>query len=171
MRALQISELGGPSSLRPADLPEPAADHPMTPGEGVVIAGAPAGVAFPDALQSRGLYQFKPDLPFVPGAELSGVVVESSDDSFSPGDRVAAMTLLGAMAERAVASPAMTFALPDELDFAEGAALVLNYHTALFALKYRGRLTEGEWVLVHGAAGGVGTASLQVAKALGAHTI
>jgi NADPH:quinone reductase len=65
----------------------------------------------------------------------------------------------------------MTFALPDELDFAQGAALVLNYHTALFALKYRGRLSEGEWVLVHGAAGGVGTASLQVSKALGAKTI
>src|SRR5262249_40197491 len=109
--------------------------------------------------------------PFVPGAEVSGVVVESSDPSFEPGQRVAAMTLLGAMAEKAVAPVAMTFALPDELDFAQGAALVLNYHTALFALKYRGRLAEGEWVLVHGAAGGVGTASLQVAKGLRAKTI
>jgi NADPH2:quinone reductase len=171
MRALQIEELGGPEAVKVIDAPEPEASHFSTPGQGVVIDVKAAAVSFPDVLQSRGLYQFKPDLPFVPGAELSGVVVESSDPSFEPGQRVAAMTLLGAMAERAVAPLAMTFALPDELDFAQGAALVLNYHTALFALKYRGRLAEGEWVLVHGAAGGVGTASLQVSKALGAKTI
>jgi NADPH:quinone reductase len=171
MRALQIEELGGPDAVKVIDAPEPEANHFSTPGQGVVIDVKAAAVSFPDVLQSRGLYQFKPDLPFVPGAELSGVVVESSDPSFEPGQRVAAMTLLGAMAERAVAPPAMTFALPDELDFAQGAALVLNYHTALFALKYRGRLADGEWVLVHGAAGGVGTASLQVSKALGAKTI
>jgi NADPH:quinone reductase len=171
MRALQIEELGGPDAVRVVDAPEPQASHFSSPGQGVLIDVKAAAVSFPDVLQSRGLYQFKPDLPFVPGAEVSGVVVESSDPSFAPGQRVAAMTLLGAMAERAVAPPPMTFALPDELDFAQGAALVLNYHTSLFALKYRGRLAEGEWVLVHGAAGGVGTASLQVAKALGAHTI
>jgi NADPH:quinone reductase len=171
MRALQIEELGGPDAVKVVDAPEPGPSHFSSPGQGVVIDVKAAAVSFPDVLQSRGLYQFKPDLPFVPGAEVSGVVVESSDPSFAAGQRVAAMTLLGAMAERTVAPPAMTFALPDELDFAEGAALVLNYHTSLFALKYRGRLTEGEWVLVHGAAGGVGTASLQVAKALGAHTI
>jgi NADPH:quinone reductase len=171
MRALQIEELGGPDAVKVVDAPEPEASHFSTPGQGVVVEVKAAAVSFPDVLQSRGLYQFKPDLPFVPGAELSGVVVESSDPSFLPGQRVAAMTLLGAMAERAVAPVAMTFALPDELDFAQGAALVLNYHTSLFALKYRGRLVEGEWVLVHGAAGGVGTASLQVAGALGAHTI
>jgi NADPH2:quinone reductase len=79
--------------------------------------------------------------------------------------------MLGGWAEVAVSPDFLTFPLPDELDFAQGAALVLNYHTALFALKYRGRLQDGEWVLVHGAAGGVGTASLQVAKALGAQTI
>jgi NADPH:quinone reductase len=171
MRALQIAELDGPDAVKVVDAPEPEASHFSTPGQGVVIEVKAAAVSFPDVLQSRGLYQFKPDLPFVPGAEVAGVVVESSDSSFEPGQRVAAMTLLGAMAERTVAPPAMTFALPDELDFAQGAALVLNYHTALFALKYRGRLSEGEWVLVHGAAGGVGTASLQVSKALGAKTI
>jgi len=171
MRALQIAELDGPDAVKVVDAPEPGTSHFSTPGQGVVIDVKAAAVSFPDVLQSRGLYQFKPDLPFVPGAEVSGVVVESSDSRFEPGQRVAAMTLLGAMAERAVAPPAMTFALPDELDFAEGAALVLNYHTALFALKYRGRLADGEWVLVHGAAGGVGTASLQVSKALGAKTI
>jgi NADPH:quinone reductase len=171
MRALQIEQLDGPDAVKVVDADEPGASHFSSPGQGVLIDVRCAAVSFPDVLQSRGLYQFKPDLPFVPGAEVSGVVIESSDPSFSAGQRVAAMTLLGAMAERAVAPPAMTFALPDELDFAQGAALVLNYHTALFALKYRGRLQDGEWVLVHGAAGGVGTASLQVAKALGAQTI
>jgi NADPH:quinone reductase len=171
MRAQQIEELGGPEALKLVDAPEPAASHFSSPGEGVLIDVRAAAVSFPDVLQSRGLYQFKPDLPFVPGAEVAGVVIESSDPSFEPGQRVAAMTLLGAMAERVAAPPKMTFHLPDELDFAQGAALVLNYHTALFALKFRGRLRDGEWVLVHGAAGGVGTASLQVAKALGAQTI
>jgi NADPH2:quinone reductase len=171
MRALLIEQLDGPDALKVVDAGEPEASHFSSPGQGVLIDVRCAAVSFPDVLQSRGLYQFKPDLPFVPGAEVSGVVIESSDPSVPAGQRVAAMTLLGAMAERAVAPPAMTFALPDELDFAQGAALVLNYHTALFALKYRGRLQDGEWVLVHGAAGGVGTASLQVAKALGAQTI
>src|SRR5256885_12797218 len=152
MRAMQVSELSGPEALTPVDLPDPEPTHFLTPGEGVVIDVKAAAVSFPDVLQSRGLYQFKPDLPFVPGAEVSGVVVESSDPSFAAGQRVAAMTLLGAMAERTVAPSAMTFALPDELDFAEGAALVLNYHTSLFALKDRGRLAEAAWALVHGAA-------------------
>src|SRR5436305_1892685 len=89
----------------------------------------------------------------------------------SPGDRVAAFTGIGGMTEVAVAPPFMTFPLPAALDFAQGAALILNYHTAYFALGLRGRLREGERVLVHGAAGGVGTAALQVAKALGASTI
>jgi NADPH2:quinone reductase len=171
MRALQISQLDGPDAVQVVDVDEPAASHFSSPGEGVLIDVRASAVSFPDVLQSRGLYQFKPELPFVPGAEVSGVVVESSDGRFEPGQRVAAMTLLGGMAERTVAPPAMTFALADELDFAEGASLVLNYHTVLFALKFRGRLSEGEWVLVHGAAGGVGTAALQVAKALGAQTI
>jgi len=172
MRALQISELGGPSSLRPADLPEPGADHPMTPGEGVVIDVAAAGVAFPDALQSRGLYQFKPDLPFVPGAEVSGTVRFAPEGSgLAPGDRVAACTYLGGFAEVAVAPAFMTFKVPDALDDAQAAALVFNYHTAYFSLKLRGQLRAGERVLVHGAAGGVGTAAIQVAKGLGATVV
>jgi NADPH2:quinone reductase len=119
---------------------------------------------------SRGQYQMKPELPFVPGGEVAGTVVADAA-GFTAGDRVAAMTVVGGFADRAVAPPMLTFRLPDALDFAEGAGLVLNYHTALFALQTRGRLQEGETVLVHGAAGGVGTASLQVAKALGARTI
>jgi NADPH:quinone reductase len=173
MRALQITELSGPdSALRIVDLPEPEASHPMTPGEGVVVEVRAAGVSFPEVLQTRGEYQVKPDLPFVPGSEVGGIVRGASPGAgFAPGDRVAAFCMLGGFAEVAVAPPWMTFALSDELDFAQGAALILNYHTAYFALKLRGRLSEGETVLVHGAAGGVGTASLQVAKGLGARTI
>jgi NADPH2:quinone reductase len=172
MRALQITELGGPDSLTLSDLPEPEASHLMTPGEGVVIDVRAAGVAFPDVLQSRGLYQFKPPLPFVPGAEVAGVVRSAPDGSgLQEGDRVVACTYLGGFAEVAVAPAWMTFPLPEGLDFAQGASLIFNYHTAYFALKLRGRLREGERVLVHGAAGGVGTASLQVAKGLGASTV
>jgi NADPH:quinone reductase len=173
MKALQITELSGPrSALSVADLPDPPADHPLTPGSGVVIDVHAAGVAFPEVLQTRGEYQYKPDLPFVPGTDIAGVVRGAPDGSgLSEGDRVAACCMAGGFAEVAVAPAFLTFPLPDELDFAQGASLVMNYHTAYFALKLRGRLAEGETVLVHGAAGGVGTATLQVAKGLGARTI
>src|SRR3954471_22666317 len=172
VRALQIVELGGPSSLKLVDIEEPGPQHMLAPDGGVIVDVEVAGVSFPEVLQSRGEYQFKPPLPFVPGAEVGGVVRSAPDGAgVAPGDRVAAMCMLGGFAEVAVAPPFLTFKLPDELDFDQGAALVLNYHTAWFSLKLRGRLQEGEWVLVHGAAGGVGTASLQVAAGLGAKTI
>jgi NADPH:quinone reductase len=172
MRALQITELGGPESLELVDRPEPEASHMMTPGEGVVVDVEAAGVAFPDVLQSRGLYQFKPDPPFVPGAEVAGVVRSAPEGApVAAGDRVAAFTFLGGFADVAVAPAYMTFKLPEALDAAQGASLILNYHTAYFALKLRGRVASGERVLVHGAAGGVGTAALQVARGLGASTI
>jgi len=173
MRALQITELTGPkTALKLVELPEPAADHPMTPGAGVVVDVEAAGVSFPEVLQTRGEYQFKPPLPFVPGSEVAGTVRSASPGTgFEPGQRVAAFCMLGAFAEVAVAPAFMTFALPDVLDVAQGAALILNYHTAYFSLVTRGRLQAGEQVLVHGAAGGVGTATLQVAKGLGARTV
>jgi NADPH:quinone reductase len=173
MRAIQITELTGPdTALALADVPEPDPSHPMTPGSGVVVDVRAAGVSFPELLQTRGAYQVKPPLPFVPGAEVGGVVRSAPDDApLAPGDRVAAFCGLAGWAEVAVAPAYFTFKLPDSWDFAQGAALVLNYHTAYFALAIRGRLAPGETVLVHGAAGGVGTAALQVAKALGATTI
>jgi NADPH2:quinone reductase len=165
MRAVQITELTGPdTALQVADVPEPEASHMLTPGSGVLVDVHTAGVSFPEVLQTRGQYQFKPDLPFVPGSEVGGI-------ERGTGRRVAAMCMLGGFAEVAVAPEHLVFDLPDELDFAQGAALVLNYHTAYFSLVLRGRLKEGEAVLVHGAAGGVGTATLQVAKGLGARTI
>src|SRR4051794_17590695 len=173
MRAIQIVDLTGPeSALREADVPEPEASHLLTPGAGVVVDVHAAGVSFPEVLQTRGEYQVKPPLPFVPGSEVAGIVRSATEGAgVSPGDRVAAFCMLGGFAETAVAPEFFAFPLSDELDFAQGAGLILNYHTAYFSLKLRGRLAEGETVLVHGAAGGVGTAALQVAKGLGARTI
>ena len=173
MKAVQIVELTGPrTALRLQDVPEPEPVHPMTPGEGVVVDVHAAGVSFPEVLQTRGEYQVKPDVPFTPGSEVGGVVRSAPDGAaVKAGDRVAAFCLTGGWAEVAVAPAFFTFKLPDALDFAEGAGLVLNYHTAYFSLVTRGRFIEGETVLVHGAAGGVGTATLQIAKGLGAKTI
>jgi NADPH:quinone reductase len=173
MRAVQIVDLTGPeSALRVVDLPEPEASHPLTPGSGVLVEVHAAGVSFPELLQTRGQYQVKPELPFVPGSEVAGVVTSAPEHaSVRPGDRVAAFSFLGAWAETVVAPEPMVFKLPAQLDFAQGAGLILNYHTAYFSLKLRGRLAEGETVLIHGAAGGVGTAAIQVARGLGARTI
>ncbi len=127
---------------------------------------------FPDVLLVAGEYQIKVPPPFVPGSEVGGTVREAPADSgLAPGDRVAGFCWLGGFAEVAVAPVDMTFRLHDAPDFAQGAGLVLNYHTAYFSLVTRGRLTTGETVLVHGAAGGVGTAALQIAKGLGATTV
>jgi NADPH2:quinone reductase len=166
VKAIQIVELSGPeTALALADVPEPEPS-------GVVVDVHAAGVSFPELLQTRGQYQIKPALPFVPGSEVGGVVRSAPDGApVQAGDRVAAFCMLGGWAETAVAPGHFVFKLSDELDFAQGAALVLNYHTAYFSLVTRGQLHEGETVLVHGAAGGVGTATLQVAKGLGARTI
>lgn len=173
MRAIQITDLSGPDgALRVVDVPEPEPSHSLSGGAGVVVDVHAAGVSFPELLQTRGQYQIKPPLPFVPGSEVAGVVRYAPPGSRAqPGDRVAAFCMLGGWATVAVAPEVLTFALPARLDFAQGAGLILNYHTAYFALKWRGRVRPGETVLVHGAAGGIGTAALQVARGLGARTI
>jgi NADPH:quinone reductase len=172
MRAMEIFQTTGPADgFRLADLPDPEL-NPYTGEPGVVIDVETAGVAFPEVLQSWGKYQVQPDTPFVPGSEVAGVVRSAPPGSeVSPGDRVMAFCILGAFAEVAVAPPYMTFALPDEFDFAHGAGFVVNYHTAWFGLVMRGRMKAGDWVLVHGAAGGLGLAAVQVAAASGARTI
>src|ERR687896_1970393 len=173
MRALQITELSGPrSALAEADLPEPEPSHMLTPGSGVVVDVHAAGVSFPEVLQTRGEYQVKPPLPFVPGSEVGGTVRSAPEGSgLSAGDRVAAFCMLGGFAEVAVAPEFLCFPLSDELDFAQGAGLILNYHTAYFALVLRGRFTAGESVLVHGAAGGGGPGALQGAEGPRARTL
>jgi NADPH2:quinone reductase len=166
VRALQITELTGPAGLKAVDIPAPEPD-----GNGVLIDVEAAGVAFPDVLMTRGLYQYKPDPPFTPGAEVAGTVRSAPDGSgFSEGDRVMAF-LMGGFQEQVVAPPFMTFKVPDNLSTEQAAGFPMNYHTAHFALHHRGHLKEGETVLVHGAAGGVGTATIQVAKGAGAKTI
>ncbi len=173
MRAIQIVEESGPdSALALVEVPEPEPSHVLTPGEGVLLDVHAAGVSFPELLQTRGQYQLKPPLPFVPGSEVAGVVRSApAGAAVTPGQRVAAFCALGGFAETAVAPEFFTFALSPALDFAQGAGLILNYHTAYFALAMRGHLQQGETVLVQGAAGGVGTAALQVARAMGARTI
>ncbi|TNM36515.1 NADPH:quinone oxidoreductase family protein [Nocardioides albidus] len=163
MRAIQITTLDGPEAIELNDLPDPTGE------DQVVIDVRAIGVAFPELLQTRGLYQIKPDLPFVPGAEVAGVVVSAPADSgLAAGDRVASLPLLGGFAEKVVARPDLTFKLPDEVSFEEGASFMFNYGTSYFARIERGHLVEGESVLVHGAAGGIGTSAIQIAKAFGA---
>ena len=127
-------------------------------------------MAFPDALQSRGLYQYKAELPFVPGAEIAGVVRSAPADSgFAKGDRVAGLTMLnGGMAEVVALQPDRVFKLPDAVSFEAGAGLLFNDLTMHHALRTRGRLADGETVLVHGAAGGIGTSTLRLAPVWGA---
>ena len=157
MRAIQIVNLEGPSTVELVEVPTPE------PGpEQVLIKVGASGVSFPEVLQTRGRYQMKPPVPFTPGSEVAGEVVSAPEGSgFAAGDRVAAMVLLGGFAEYALAPLIGMFPLPVRLSFAQGAALPLNYLTAHFALVTRAHIQPGEVVLVHGAAGGVGTATIQ----------
>jgi len=166
-----VSELRGPAAARLGEVEEPAGAHPLADGVRLLVEVHAAGISFPDVLQTRGEYQFATPPPFVAGGEVAGVVIEADPGSgFEPGDRVAGLTMWGAMAERALAIPRFTLRLPDELDFVAGAALHLNYTTAWFAIDRAG-VVAGEAVLVHGAAGGVGTAALQLLAGVGARPI
>jgi NADPH2:quinone reductase len=128
-------------------------------------------VSFPDLLMSQGRYQIQPEPPFILGVEAAGVVHAAGPESgFTAGDRVAAFTL-GAFAERVAAPAATTFRLPETVSFEQGAGLIMNYQTAFFGLSMRAAVSPGEVVLVHGAAGGVGTAAVQVARGLGAQVL
>lgn len=166
MRAARIHQTDGPKNVTIEEVAAPE------PNDHVVIVDVrTAGVSFPDLLLTKGEYQLKPDPPFTLGSEGAGRVASAPEGSeFAVGDRVAFLTL-GAYAEQASAPKQMVFPLPDEVGYEAGAALTINYHTALFALSERGGLVSGETVLIQGAAGGVGTASIQVAKAMGARVL
>lgn len=167
MRAAQVLGFDGPSAVRVQDVPEP---H-VGPGD-VVIDVRAAGVVFPDLLHTRGLYQEKHDPPFTLGGECAGVVRSAPEGSrFAPGDRVSALMRIGAFAEIVVVPEWLVQPLPEVLSFAEGACLPINYLTAQFTLHDRAALAPGETVLVQGAAGGVGTATIQLAVAAGARVI
>ena len=163
MRALQLERLDGPEGLKLVDMPEPEA------GDQVLIDVVAAGVSFPDLLLTQGKYQMKPPLPFVPGVDVAGVVRSApAGAKVKAGDKVMAFTMLGGWAEVVAVPPGMVFRIPEGWSFEVAAGTVMNYHTAHFALHRRGRLRVGETVLIHGAAGGVGTAAIQVARGSGA---
>lgn len=166
MRALQVTALTGPDAVAVTyEAPEPVM------GDGVLIEVEAGGLAFSDLLLTRGKYQVKPDPPFTLGTEVAGTVAAAAGGSgFEPGENVMAVCS-GGLADRASADRHMTFRLPESLSMEQGAGFILNYHTSHFALHRRGGLKEGETVLVHGAAGGVGTAAIQIARGSGARTI
>ena len=168
MKALQCTELGGPEKLKVNDVPEPKViqDH-------VVIDNKAASVNFPDVLMIQGLYQFQPELPFCPGGESSGIVsaIGEGVENIEIGDRVFAMTGLGAFAEKIVVHKSSVVRIPKTMNYETAAALPMTYGTSLYALKQRAELKEGETLLVLGAAGGVGLATVELGKAMGAKVI
>ncbi|HYC45036.1 MAG TPA: NADPH:quinone oxidoreductase family protein [Burkholderiales bacterium] len=168
MRALVVHEHGGIDKLALEDVADPT----PRPGEVLVDVRA-ASVNFPDLLVIGGSYQRLPPRPFSPGKDLAGVVaaVGQGVKRCKPGERVVAQIEFGAYAEKCVVPEGNCHVMPASMSFAEGAAMGLTYLTAHFALVERGGLRAGETVLVNGAAGGVGLATVQVAKALGATVV
>jgi NADPH2:quinone reductase len=160
-----ITALTGPDAIEIREVAEPTPERDQ-----VLVDVEYVGVVFPDVLQTRGEYQLRPDVPFTPGWEVSGVV-RADVGGFRAGDRVAAMPVVGGLAETVAVDAHMVFPLPDGVPFDKAAALPLNYLTVHFALTRRAQLRKGETVLVHGAAGGVGTAACQLAAAYGARVI
>jgi NADPH2:quinone reductase len=166
MRSVQVVRLVGPRGVEVVDVPEPRPDGK------VLVDVHTLGVSWPDLLLTRGEYQLRPDVPFQLGVDFAGVVRSAPDGSgFTSGDRVACCLPYGGGAEVVALDAEAVFPLPDEVDFTAAAAIPMNYLTAQFALATRAGLRAGETVLVHGAAGGVGTATIQVAKGYGARTI
>ncbi|HEY8209699.1 MAG TPA: NADPH:quinone oxidoreductase family protein [Myxococcaceae bacterium] len=168
MRAVRVHELTGPKGLRVDEIDSPS------PGEGEVqISVRAAGVNFPDVLLTYGKYQFKPEPPFVPGAEAAGVVsaVGPGVGGLKVGDRVVTSMVNGAFAEQVVVPEQTAVKLPDAVDFTTGAVTLLTYATTYHALVDRAQLKAGETLLVLGAAGGVGVAAIQLGKLLGARVI
>lgn len=166
MRRLQITELDGPEGLTIAEVDAPTDDG------AVLIDVHAAGVTYPDLLMTRGQYQIRPEPPFAPGLEVAGVVRSAPPESGAKvGERVAAYTVWGGYSEVVAVPPEHVVPLPAGAGFDAGVTLMVNYQTAYFALAVRGSLKAGQTLLVHGAAGGVGTAAIQVGKALGARIL
>jgi NADPH2:quinone reductase len=168
MKALLSRQPGGPDTLELADLPDPVA------GKGQLLVAVKAcAINYPDVLIIEDKYQFKPPRPFAPGGEIAGIVEQVGEgvEGWSPGDRVIAMIGHGGLAEKVLVPAAMALKLPEGRSFEEGSALILTYATSIHALLDRGRLKEGQTLLVLGAAGGVGLAAVELGKAFGARVI
>jgi NADPH2:quinone reductase len=169
MKAIVCEAYGGPEVLALRDMPDPP---PPGPGEIQVRIGA-RGVQYVDVLMVAGKYQFRPEPPFIPGSEAAGVVtaVGASVTGFKPGDRVMSRHSPGACAELANAKAALCDKIPEAMSIEHAGVFRAAYTTAYHALLQRGRMVLGEWVLIHGAAGGIGIAAIQVAKLFGAKVI
>ena len=162
MFAHQIVGFTGPDDVQWTEAAEPAADG------GVVIDVVAAGVSFADLLQTKGAYQMKVPVPYTPGMDAAGVIRSAPPGAgLAAGQRVAVLLSYGCWQEVIAVPAARVLPLPEDMSFQAGAAAPLNYLTALFALVRRAQVQAGETLLVHGAAGGVGTAALQVGRALG----
>lgn len=168
MKAVLCKEFGPPSSLVVEDIAPPK----LGAGE-VRVAIHAAGVNFPDTLIIKGAYQNKPPFPFVPGMEAAGVVTEIAPGvkTAKVGDRVMASTGIGAFAEECAVAETSVHVIPDSMDFVSAAAFPVTYGTTYHALVDRGQLKSGEWLVVHGAGGGVGLSAVEVGKLLGARVI
>lgn len=168
MKALMCNQHGLPDTLVFQDVPDPV----PAAGE-VIIEMKAAGVNFPDVLIIQNKYQFKPELPFSPGAELAGVVAAVGDGvtHVRPGDRVIGSSGHGAFAEKVRVNARKVIPMPQGVDFETAAAFTLTYGTSYHALADRGQLAAGETLLVLGAAGGVGLAAIEIGKAMGARVI
>lgn len=168
MKALVCSEFGSTEDLALEQRDD------LEPGAGEVLINVKAaGVNFPDILTVQGKYQFKPPLPFVPGTEVSGVVTKVGEGvkTRRVGDDVVGMVQIGGFASQVVTSEFTTFAKGSHMSFEQAAGFAVTYGTSYYALKQRAQLQPGETVLVLGAAGGVGIATIQIAKAMGATVI
>lgn len=168
MKAIVCHQTGPIDGLQIGELPDPQ------PGPGQIAVDVhAAGLNFGDALMVQGSYQEKPELPFAPGMEVAGVVraVGPGVDNFAIGDRVLAMPGHGGYAEIAVAEALASAHIPDSMSFEIAAGFAVTYCTAHGAMAWRARLQEGELLLVHAAAGGVGLATVEVGKAMGAEVI
>ncbi|KUR74152.1 NADPH:quinone oxidoreductase family protein [Novosphingobium sp. Fuku2-ISO-50] len=168
MKALRSHATGGPETLVLDELPDPV------PGPGqVVVAVKACSINFPDTLIIRDLYQFKPARPFAPGGEIAGVIAVIGEGvaGWQVGDRVIGMVGNGGLATHAVVDQGRLFALPDGVDYATGASLLMTYGTNYHGLVDRGHIKPGDVVLVLGAAGGVGLSAIELAKAFGARVV
>jgi NADPH2:quinone reductase len=167
MKACVVQKLSGPDGMVYTDVENVTDD-----GGNVVIDVRAAGVCFPDLLLSKGEYQLKLPPPFVPGMETAGVVRSAPGGSgFRVGERVSAFGVLGGFAEQVAVPVTNVIRSPAELDDAEAVSLLVNYNTMYFAMARRAAMRPGDTVLVLGAAGGVGTAAIQIAKAMGASKV
>tara|TARA_B100000768_G_C11235529_1_gene357072 strand:- start:318 stop:1322 length:1005 start_codon:yes stop_codon:yes gene_type:complete len=168
MKALRCTELGGPDKLQVNEIsdPEIAAEH-------VIIEVKSASVNFPDVLMIQGLYQFQPPLPFTPGGESAGIILEVGEGvtDYAVGDKVFTANMIGGIAEKILAHQSTLRLIPDDMDYDIAAALSITYGTSIYALKQRADIQPGETLLVLGASGGVGLATIQLGKAMGAKVI